>query len=220
MHNQSLGAHHWRMGTRDPQWLNGQRESPSQSYMWHSQNHRQFCVLPSYEDGNRTGRMVYAMWGRALSDGCFYPVPPTMYRLALELIDQGNGHTQTYQWVARTHGHLAYNIPVEMQEMVVEWQNNGGRFREPGPVAPGLVDVGFETEAAPTTFYPDRSLWSPELLEEEDRGEIPVGIGGGTAAGYVAPVAIRFDEIFRQVDLWEASTRRWFRGRERHPGDV
>ena len=52
------------MNSRDPAWLNGVRESPSQAYAWHSVDHRQFCVLPSFENGNRGGPAVFAMWGK------------------------------------------------------------------------------------------------------------------------------------------------------------
>ena len=49
------------MGTRDPTWLNGLQESPSQAFVWHNQSHRQFYVLPVYEGGDSTMPAMYAM---------------------------------------------------------------------------------------------------------------------------------------------------------------
>ncbi len=66
----------------------------------------------------------YAMWGRALTDGRFYPIAPSVCKLALTPLEERNGDTQRYQWLARTHGHLAFSIPIEMQEVVAYWTGN------------------------------------------------------------------------------------------------
>ena len=106
------------MGTRDPTWLNGERESPSKVLMWRDQSHRQFCVLPAYEGGDSTRPAMYAMWGRALSDGCFYPIAPSVYKIALLPLGPRNGGVQPYQWHARAHGDSAYGAHIDMQEVV------------------------------------------------------------------------------------------------------
>lgn len=201
------------MNSRDPAWLNGVRESPSQAYAWHSVDHRQFCVLPSFENGNRGGPAVFAMWGRALSDGQIYPLPPSTYLLSLEPLGSADGGRQRYRWRAETFGRLGHNIPIEMQEVEADWSDNGVmRLRSPGPVAPELIEQGWETEAAPTVFYPDRSLWEPARWGVgEGREELPQPYSHPYDSQQVAPVVAEFDEVFQQVYLRGASTRRWCR---------
>ena len=78
---------------------------------------REFCVLPSYPDGNRMAKPHYALYGRALSDGEFYPIPPSMY--LLRIVRGGSyevaGYRESYRWEARAHGQDAYEVPIEMQ---------------------------------------------------------------------------------------------------------
>lgn len=115
--------------------------------------------------GDSTKPAMYAMWGRALSDGCFYPIAPSVYTLALTLLEERNGNTQRYQWKARTHGHMTFNIPVAMQEVAAHWTGNEARLAVSGPVAPELVEAGWPL-CTPTVFYPGGSLWTPDRLEE------------------------------------------------------
>jgi hypothetical protein len=198
------------MGTRDPTWLNGERESPSRARMWHDQSHRQFCVLPAYEGGDSTKPAMYAMWGRALSDGCFYPIAPSVYKLALTPLEERNGNTQRYQWQARTHGHLAFNTPVEMQEVVAHWSGNEARLAVTGPVAPEFVEGGWALRT-PTVFYPDGSLWAPDRLEEGESDELPMPISRDADPLQRAPVVAEFDTTFLQVYIRGVSTPSWRR---------
>ncbi len=57
------------------------------------------------------------MWGRALSDGLFYPIPPSMYRLALTECERTADDSKRYQWKAETHGYQRYSVPVAMQRI-------------------------------------------------------------------------------------------------------
>jgi hypothetical protein len=125
---------------------------------------------------------MYAMWGRALSDGCFYPIAPSVYKLALTPPEERNGDTQRYQWQARIHGHLAFNIPVEMQEVVAHWTGSTpgeARLAVSGPVAPEFVEAGWPHRTS-TVFYPDGSLWPPDRLEEGKFDEFPMPISRDT----------------------------------------
>jgi hypothetical protein len=198
------------MGTRDPTWLNGERESPSQAFMWHDQSHRQFCVLPAYERGDSTKPAMYAMWGRALSDGCFYPIAPSVYTLELKPLEERNGGTQRYQWRARTHGHSALSIPVEMQEVVAHWTGDEARLSVAGPVTPEFVEAGWP-HRTPTVFYPDGSLWTPDRLDEGEFDEFPMPISRDTDPMQRAPVVAKFDPIFQQVYISGVSTQHWRR---------
>ena len=198
------------METRDPTWLNGVRESPSQALMWHDQSHRQFCVLPAYEGGDGTKPAMYAMWGRALSDGCFYPIAPSVYKIALKPLEERNGNIQRYQWEARTHGHLAFSIPVEMQEVVAHWTGDEAQLSVMGPVTPEFMEAGW-THSTPTVFYPDRSLWGSDRLEEGERDESPMPISRDTDQFQWAPVVAEFDSIFQQVYIRGISTQSWSR---------
>ncbi len=47
----------------------------------------------------------------------FYPIAPSVYKLALTPFEEQNGDTQRYQWQARTREHLAFIVPVEMQNL-------------------------------------------------------------------------------------------------------
>ena len=58
-----------RMSDNDPAWLLGQTFSPCEALVWHEVHNRQFCVLPFFENGDRSGRQHYCMYGRARSDG-------------------------------------------------------------------------------------------------------------------------------------------------------
>ena len=105
------------MNRGDPAWLQGIVTSPWEALRWSSYDHRQFCVLPAYESGDVTGYPIYAMWGRALSDGKFYPIPPSMYRLKLAMCHPWDGGRSWYRWTAHTHGHQPFCIPIEMQKV-------------------------------------------------------------------------------------------------------
>ena len=198
--------------------------SPCEALRWSSYDHRQFCVLPAYECGDVTDYPIYAMWGRALSDGAFYPIPPSMYRLELVERTPWDGEKAWYQWVAHTHGHLPFCIPIEMQKVrALEYGRNvrGDPLLDlevSGVVTPEFVSREWDGDgSAPTVFYPDVSLWlgEVEISEGTDMGgewfEEPCPYSPYHADLVTAPVYTNFDEIFNRVVLDEASTRRWTR---------
>jgi hypothetical protein len=149
-----------------------------------------------------------------VSDGCFYPIAPSVYTLELKPLEERNGNTQRYQWKARTHGHSALSIPVEMQEVVAFWTGDEARLTVPGPVTPEFVGAGWPYRT-PTVFYPDGSLWTSDRLEEGEFDELPMPISRDTDPMQRAPVVAEFDSIFQQVYIRGVSTPYWRRG-----GDV
>ena len=213
------------MGTRDPEWLQGQTTSDCRALVWSNVSERQFCVLPSYPDGNRMAKPHYAMYGRALSDGEFYPIPPSMY--LLRVVHGGPcaiaGYRESYRWEARAHGHDAYEVPIEMQTVgaVQIGSDSGGAVWDlevSGVVAPEFVSREWATNGhEPTVFYPDAKLWypflcrnmagvyeSPETQLVLPRWRLPRGYS-------TAPVVTEFDHILRQVTVRGASSRLWAR---------
>ncbi len=118
---------------------------------------------------------MFGMWGRALSDGCFYPIEPSVYKLTLTPIEDRDGVTVSlrYQWQARTHGHMAYSVPVKMQEVFAQWIGDEARLPVSVPAAPEFVEHGW-ADREPTVFYPDGSLWAPDRLKEEEFDKSPM----------------------------------------------
>jgi hypothetical protein len=161
------------MDSGEPSWLLGLKTSPCAAYRWHDYSERQFFVLPFYPDGDRRQPEQYAMWGRALSDGLFYPIPPSMYRLALTECEPAADNSKWYQWTAETHGHQRYCIPVEMQRIraVQTGRDYLGdlilALEESPVVTPEFVEEGLASETnIPTNFYPDASLWGGTVTTE------------------------------------------------------
>ena len=211
------------MSSGDPAWLQGIVTSPCEALRWSSYDYRQFCVLPAYERGDIMEYPIYAMWGRALSDGVFYPIPPSMYRLELVERTPWDGERAWYQWVAHTHGHLPFCIPIEMQKVralatgTTQHGDPSFDLEVSGVVTPEFVSRDWNGDDAPTVFYPDVSLW---LGEVEDSGgpdmggewfEEPCHYSPYHADHVTAPVYTNFDEIFNRVIIEEASTQRWTR---------
>ena len=212
------------MNTREPAWLQGLTSSPCSALAWQSYDQRQFCVLPFYPDGDRDRPGLFAMWGRALSDGSFYPIPPSMYRLDLFRCNPDPDGTQWYQWNAQVHGKLPYSIPVEMQRVravEVGRDQHGDPFmalEDPTIVTPEFVEEQWgcgESAITPTVFYPDASLWSNELLKDTMGDdwfpEMPSAMCGPWVERPVAPVETYFCPCFKQITLRSASSRLWNR---------
>jgi hypothetical protein len=108
------------MSTREPAWLQGSTSSPCSALAWSSYDERQFCVLPFLYiqiSDCINEKPQYAMWGRTLSDGQFYLIPPSVYRRELSSCDLSPDGIQYYQWIAHTHGTLMHTVPVEMQKV-------------------------------------------------------------------------------------------------------
>ena len=217
------------MSTSDPAWLQGLTSSPCSAQIWQDYDQRQFCVLPFYADGDRSEPPRYAMWGRALSNNRFYPVPPSMYRLDLVQCNPDSEGVDWYQWNAQVHGKAPYCVPVEMQKVrAVEC----GRDEDNDPIldlevssviTPEFVEDrwGYDPNfgLTPTDFYPDVSLWSRDLListmGDDWFPDLPSPMGDHWVIYPVAPVETHFCPIFKQISIRSSSTRLW--DRERSP---
>ena len=213
-----------QMNGRDPAWLQGETRSPCEALVWREVDERQFCVLPFYENDDRNEKPHYAMYGRALSDGRFYPIRPTMYYLTLAECGAEPDGSVVYKWEARTHGHLPYSIPVHMQRVrSVEAGRDarGDVLRElevTGPIAPEFVSP--EDPEQPhgkelTVFYPDARLWWQDPFGPHMAGlrppEIPVRASPNFAEDQIAPVQAHFCTIFKQICVRSSSTTLWDR---------
>ena len=218
------------MSTSDPAWLQGLTSSPCSALVWQNLDQRQFCVLPFYEDGDRSvAQPHYAMWGRTLSGGVFCPVPPSMYRLELVRCTPEPDGTDWYQWNAEAHGKAPYSVPIEMQKVrAVEYgQDLDGTplmdLEVPTVVTPEFVEerwfYGPSPSRRPTDFYPDVSLWSTEQLldtmGDDYFPELPASMEERHVGKPVAPVQTYFCRIFKQICIRGSTTRLW--DRERRP---
>jgi hypothetical protein len=200
----------------DPEWLLGRSQSESLVLRWREENDRQFCVLPFYE-GNRVeqGRECYMLWARALSDGCFYPVPTRWY--TLDLVQDQRGHFDVYQWVCQVFTCTPANIRMEL--------NIQPPLKHPDPdvcalsVVPGRDIITPEPvqrssgteERQYTVFYPDVSLFCDMPCPASQRnggGDEPRPVYERPREGYYAPVEIcaRSQEV---LGLRSVSTPLW-----------
>jgi hypothetical protein len=195
---------------QDPEWLQGQTSSPSSVLRWHSEAERQFCVLPFYEGGIREpGRERYALWGRALSDGRFYPIPPSMYGLELDqsITDRGR-----YIWAVYVNGHLPRSVPMELATVSVTVTAAGRVHLEVGDVVtPEFVEErAQEAGYRPTLFYPDRDLWSDEPRDGQFPEE-PTPLGNSHPDAYfVAPVETYLN-AYQVLGIRPVTTALWNR---------
>jgi hypothetical protein len=202
----------------DPEWLLERSQSESLVLRWREENDRQFCVLPFYE-GNRVeqGHERYMLWARALSDGCFYPVPTWWY--SLDLVQDQREHVEAYQWVCQVP---TLNLTVTRMEL-----NRYNPLRHPDPewcalsvvpgrdiITPEPVQMSSGTEERPyTVFYPDVSLFCDmrcPVMQQRGGGDEPRPVHERPREGYYAPVEIcaRSQGVFglRSVStpLWTA----------------
>ena len=176
-------------------------------------------MLPFYPDGDRRQPEQYAMWGRALSDGLFYPIPPSMYRLAPTECEPAADNSKWYQWTAETHGHQRYCIPVEMQRIRAvqtgrDYLGDPILALEESPiVTPEFVEEGLASETnIPTNFYPDASLWESAAVKAEHWfPETPSAMCGSWVDIPIAPVETYFCSCFQQICLRAATSRLWDR---------
>jgi len=194
----------------DPTWLRGRTTSQNAILRWHSEPERQFCVLPFYE-GNvvEPGRERYALWGRALSDGRFYPIPPSMYGLELGQSPAEHGR---YIWAAHINGTVPRAIPMELETVSVTVNAAGRVHLEPGDVVtPEFVEqdasgAGYQ----PTVFYPDVELWSSERAQTWYLEE-PTPLARSHLDAYcVAPVETYLDSA-QVLGIRPVSTALWTR---------
>ena len=194
----------------DPAWLRGRTTSQSAVLRWHSEPERQFCVLPFYE-GNviEPGHERYALWGRALSDGQFYPIPPSMYGLELgqSLTEPGR-----YIWAAHINGAASRGIPMELETVSATVNAAGRVYLEPGDVVtPEFVEQNARAAGyQPTVFYPDAELWSREPARTWYSEEPTPLSHSHTDAYFVAPVETYLNSA-RVLGIRPVSTALWDR---------
>ncbi len=211
-----------RMNDSDPTWLRGALWSECSVLRWREENHRQFCVLPFYE-GNRVeqSRERYLLWGRALSDGKFYPIPTWWY--ALDLVPDLREGVSWYQWVCQVSNFSPTPIRMELNgQAPLDHPNREVRALKvdedtdiltPEPVqgSKGTADRPF------TIFYPDTSLWSDSRCEVSRRlggRQEPVHISERPLEGYYARAQA---EICARSSHWQVlglrsvSTNLWSR---------
>ncbi len=100
------------MDDSDPEWLHGVNRSSCRVQRWHDESDRQFCVLPFYENNVVVqGRERYMLWGRAVSDERFYPIPPIWY--SLDLVPHRIKVSEHYQWVCQVEPNRSKPIRME-----------------------------------------------------------------------------------------------------------
>jgi hypothetical protein len=203
----------------DPTWLRGRTRSESSVLRWREEDDRQFCVLPFYE-GNRVGqgRECYMLWARALSDGCFYPVPTWWY--TLDLVQDQREHVDVYQWVCQVFTLAPTNICMELNSQVpLRHPDREVRALLVDPerdiITPEPVQGSKDTEERPyTAFYPDVSLFCDmrcPVLERSGGRDEPRPIYERPREGYYAPVEIcaRSSQV---LGLRSVSTTLWTAG--------
>ncbi len=186
------------MNDSDPAWLRGQTRSESSVLRWREEDDRQFCVLPFYE-GYRVeqGRERYLLWGRALSDGRFYPIPTWWY--TLDLVPDLREHVSLYQWVCQVYALAPTNIRMELNSQTPLRHRSREVYAltveaETDIITPEPVQGSKGTEERPhTVFYPDTSLWCDLRCAASERfggQEEPRRIFERPLEGYYAPVEV------------------------------
>ena len=139
--------------------------------MWHDVDERQFYAQPFYENDDRTGKPHYAMYGRALSDGRFYPNPPTMYHLTLtECGAEADGESSTDG--RRGHTDTCHSPSLSRCSESGRWRQGKMRgatssviSKSRGQSHPNFIspeDPEQQHGREPTVFYPDTRLRSRE----------------------------------------------------------
>ncbi len=102
------------MDGTDPRWLRGIIHSTCYVQRWHDESDRQLCVLPFYDnDVAIQGHERYMLWGRALSDKKFYPMPFNWYTLDLVRLWDDRTGLPYYHWVANVE--LNSMLPLRME---------------------------------------------------------------------------------------------------------
>ena len=196
---------------------------------------RQFCVLPFYENNNTLpGVERYMLWGRALSDKRFYPVPFSWYSLDLvrEWYRPVRTAPQQYRWIARVelqHHRDGYGAPqVELNKYDQLDEASAGigvaalSIGHSVPVTPEPIPYGSATEESPcTVFYPDCGLFradprriDPQLIANERPWRSRLGMGPTQTAtrpleGWHAPVEVCW-RATQVLGIRSVSTEKWY----------
>jgi hypothetical protein len=216
----------------EPLWLRGEKESKQGEARVQRVEHeeaRQFVVLPFYENGDvEPGEERYMLWGRALSDGILYPIPPHWYTMCLcfhsTYPPEG---PPCYRWVVHTapeaSGHAGQGrLDLNVMSAFINDKYCTAQLRvhaEDEIFTPEPVQRSRGTAERPATvFYPDAGLWS-------NLPRIPAEISGpttfaldpyslestGTASpGVCGPVEVFWDGV-QVIRIRAASTSNWNR---------
>jgi hypothetical protein len=201
----------------DPDWLQGETDSYCQVQRYSYEEHRQFVVLPFYENNVvAAGKERYMLWGRALSDRTLYPIPHEWYVMYLVHDSRDGGSRRDYQWVCRTREAGAV---LRLNRLSVEFLPEGGIRAEHYPL--GVVSpepdawVQEEGISSGTLFYPDRGLWSSDrvnMLEPNLRRRVPISIDAiAWEGGIFAPVELKHSRGWQGLEIQGASTLNWDR---------
>jgi hypothetical protein len=108
------------------------------------------------------------LWGRALSDGRFYPIPPNWY--TLDLVPRRFRDPVFYEWVAQVELNDSQPLRMELnqyEQLVLPEAGIGTAALAIGGrhiATPEPVQYSRRTAERPCTkFYPDCGLWNPAL---------------------------------------------------------
>ena len=197
---------------------------------WAHEESRQFMVLPFYEnDVVVLGKERYMLWGRALSDGKLYPIPPDWYVLQLAFARMYPFSNQPiFRWscmVAHWASGGVGQARLELNTMEPVFDDEACTARlvvheDSEIITPEPIQRSLGTREKPATiFYPDAGLWSmlPRLPYQPGDLESPFGLepdgldSVGTAhPGVFGPVETFWAGV-QEIRIRPVSTERWDR---------
>jgi hypothetical protein len=222
------------MSNVEPLWLRREKASPpgeARVQRWENEEARQFMVLPFYEDGVAVpGKEHFMLWGRALSDGALYPIPPHWYTMALssQTVYPYEGYP-LYQWVCYVCEQVSGRAGQARSELntmqaVIDDENSTAKLcvhADSEIITPEPVQRCRRTTEKPATkFYPDVGLWCnlPRLPAYAD-GPSSLSFGfepysldsvGSTYPGVCGPVGTYWRGL-QDIGIQAASTASWNR---------
>ena len=217
----------------EPAWLRGETRSwqrEARVQRWEHEESRQFMVLPFYEnDVVVRGAERYMLWGRALSDGRMYPIPPEWYvmRLAFEEV-YPPGAEATYRWICMVADWVSGGVGqaklvLNTMAAVIDDKNCTARLcvhESCEIISPEPIQRSLGTPERPATvFYPDAGLWSvlPRLPYQPGDLESPFGLEpdgldavGSAYCGVFGPVETFWSGV-QDIQIRPVSTELWNR---------
>jgi hypothetical protein len=204
------------MNGSDPTWLRSQRWSEGTVLRWREEDHRQFCVLP-FSEWYKDASLHYLLWGRALSDREFYPIPTWWY--SLDLVPDRREDVSLYQWVCQVSNFSPTPFRMELNKQVPLIHPSGEVYaltvdEAMDIITPEPVQGSKGTAERPhTVFYPDTSIWSDHrcvVSQRLDGRQEPLHITERPIEVYYSPVDIcaRSSQV---LGLRSVSTNLWSR---------